>query len=267
MRNVFRAQSRTAAIDPASAGIDNDYYGHIGDAWWDPRGPVGGLHEMNPVRADYVDRSMRAALGRPDPADVRVLDVGCGGGLLTEAIARLGYRVAGVDQSLGAVLAARRHARSAGVAVDYQAGSAYALGVADASFDAVVTSDVFEHLHDLPAAVAEIARALRPGGVLVFDTINRTVRSYLLMILLAQQVFRIVHPRTHRWRMFIRPEELRAVLAANGLDLRDLVGLVPAKPVPAAALEVLRRRSIGGFAIGPDLSASYLGYAVKSSQG
>jgi 2-polyprenyl-6-hydroxyphenyl methylase/3-demethylubiquinone-9 3-methyltransferase len=263
MGDAAQASSRLKALDPASARIDNEYYGDVGDAWWDLRGPLRGLHEMNPARAGYVDQAIMTALGTPARPQTTVLDVGCGGGILSEELARRGYRVTGIDAAQGAIAAARRHASAGGLTIDYRVGSAYELAVADASVDCVVASDVLEHLHDLPRALGEIARVLRPGGVFAFDTINRTVKSYLVMILLGERLIRLVRPGTHNWRMFIRPDELTELLASQGMAVRDTTGLVMANPPPKAAVSLLRRGLLGGFATGSDLSASYLGYAVK----
>jgi 2-polyprenyl-6-hydroxyphenyl methylase/3-demethylubiquinone-9 3-methyltransferase len=263
MGQPANASSRLKALDPAGARIDNEYYGDVGDAWWDPRGPLRGLHEMNPARAGYVDRAIMRALGEQPRTQVTVLDVGCGGGILSEELAGRGYKVTGIDAAQGAIAAARRHASGGGLRIDYRVGSAYELAVADASVDCVVASDVLEHLHDLPQALGEIARVLRAGGVFAFDTINRTVKSYVVMILLGERVIRLVRPGTHNWRMFIRPDELAELLASQGMTVQDTTGLVMAHPPPVAAVSLLRRGLLGGFTTGRDLSASYLGYAVK----
>lgn len=253
---------RLRPLDPARNRIDNEYYDAVGDGWWDERGRFSALHEMNPVRVGYFDRIMSTVVGSP----ARVLDVGCGGGLVSEALARLGHRVRGVDLNPGAIAAAGRHAAAAGVEVDYVVGSATGLPGGDGSVDAVVASDIFEHLHDLDAAVAEIARVLRPGGVLVFDTINRTARSYVVMIVLAEWLLRVNHRGTHNWRMFIRPTELATVLSRHGLALAECTGLAPARPVPAAIASFLRSRRLGGYKLSRDDSASYIGYAVKREE-
>lgn len=258
---------RLSPLDPARTPIDNGFYEEVGDAWWDETGPFSALHEMNPVRVDYFDRVMAERLAPAAGGDtaVRVVDVGCGGGLVAEALARRGYRVTGVDLNPGAIAAARRHAERGGVEVEYLTGSAYRLPSGDASADAVIASDVLEHLHDLDTALAEIARVLRPGGVFAFDTINRTVRSFLIMIIAAERLLRITPRGTHNWRMFIRPAELAALLERQGLTLAEHTGLAPARPVPAAAVGYLRSRRLGGYRVTADKSASYLGYAVKTA--
>ncbi|MGP3977339.1 bifunctional 2-polyprenyl-6-hydroxyphenol methylase/3-demethylubiquinol 3-O-methyltransferase UbiG [Streptomyces sp. 8N114] len=253
----------SAALDPASAAIDNDYYSAIGDSWWDPQGPLRALHDMNPARVDYFDRTVRKLLG-DDRSALRVLDVGCGGGLMSEPLAALGYRVTGLDLSEGSVHTARAHAEASGIEVTYRVGSAYELPVADGSVDAVLMSDVLEHLHDLPTAVAEVARALRPGGVLVFDTINRTAASYLMAIVVLERLLRVIHPGTHNWRMFIRPQELRTALARCGLTLAAPRGLAPTAPPHRLLAALLRRRPLGDFGLTSSTAVSYIGHAVKS---
>ncbi|WP_326691131.1 MULTISPECIES: bifunctional 2-polyprenyl-6-hydroxyphenol methylase/3-demethylubiquinol 3-O-methyltransferase UbiG [unclassified Streptomyces] len=252
-----------SALDPSSAAIDNDYYSEIGDSWWDPEGPLRALHDMNPARVRYFDTTVRARLGE-DRSAVRVLDIGCGGGLMSERLAELGYTVTGLDLSEGSVETARAHARTTGVEVTYRVGSAYELPAEDGSLDAVLLSDVLEHLHDLPGAVAECARVLRPGGVLVFDTINRTAASYLMAILVLERLLKIIHPGTHNWRMFIRPRELHAVLARHGLTPARPRGLAPTAPRHRLLAAIARRRPLGEFGPTSSTAVSYIGHAVKS---
>jgi len=257
---------RLGALDPGHVAIDNDYYHEVGDSWWDTSGPLRALHDMNPVRVSYFDAAARAAFGE-DRAAVRILDIGCGGGLVSERMAALGYPVTGVDLSAGSIETARRHAAVQGVPVEYVVGSAFDLPRADGSVDLVVVSDVLEHLHDLPAATAEIARVLRPGGVVVFDTINRTVASWAKAIVLSERVLRIVYPGTHNWSMFIRPDELRAAFAAHGLTVTDLQGLEPVAPPHRILTAVLRGRAVGPFHLTESTAVSYIGQAVKSQEG
>lgn len=256
-----RKEQRLTALDPAAAAIDNEYYSEIGDSWWDPTGPLRALHDMNPARVQYFDSVARARFGPERTA--KVVDIGCGGGLVSEALARLGYQVTGIDLSEGAVEAARRHAEQSGVEVRYQVGSAYELPIETESVQVVVVSDVLEHLHDLPAAVAEISRVLRPGGVVVFDTINRTAAAYLVAILVSERLLKIIYPGTHNWRMFIRPSELREVFAARGLELGELYGLAPAARHHRLLTAALRKRPLGAFKLTGSTAVSYIGHAVK----
>lgn len=254
-----------AALDPSAVAIDNEYYHEVGDDWWDASGPLRALHDMNPARVSYFDATARQAFGA-DRSRVRVLDIGCGGGLVSERMAALGYPVTGVDLSAGSIETARRHAAATGVTVDYQVGSAYELPKADGSVDLVVISDVLEHLHDLPVAVAEIARVLRPGGIVVFDTINRTVASWLKAIVLSEKILKIIYPGTHNWKMFIRPDELRAVFAGHGLTLTEIKGLEPVAPPHKLVPATLRGRAVGPFHLTPSTAVSYIGQAVKSQE-
>jgi 2-polyprenyl-6-hydroxyphenyl methylase / 3-demethylubiquinone-9 3-methyltransferase len=258
-----KLSGRVAPLDPAATTIDNECYDRFGDGWWQADGPAAGLHEINPIRVEYFDRIFRTELGESAPRTGRFIDIGCGGGILTEAMARRGYRITGFDVSESSLAAARRHAALERVDVTYRTGSAYQLDVATGSVDGVVISDVLEHLHDLGAAGAEIARVLRPGGVLVFDTQNRTVKSYLLMILAAERLLGIIPRRTHDWRMFITPTELDTVLEAHGLAVGELRGMTPALPLHRLVWTAWKHRRLGEFALSDDLSVSYIGYAVR----
>jgi 2-polyprenyl-6-hydroxyphenyl methylase/3-demethylubiquinone-9 3-methyltransferase len=254
------------ALDPDDVEIDNEYYHEVGDSWWDESGPLRALHDMNPTRVGYFDEAARTAYGA-DRARVRVLDIGCGGGLVSERMAALGYQVTGIDQSEGSIETARRHARAGGVTVDYQVGTAGQLSRLDGSVDLVVISDVLEHLYDLPGAVAEIARVLRPGGIVGFDTINRTVASYVKAIVLSEKILKIIYPGTHNWKMFIRPDELRAVFADHGLTLTDTRGLEPVAPPHKLVPNALRGRPVGPFHLTDSTAVSYIGQATKSQEG
>ncbi|MCX5141905.1 MULTISPECIES: bifunctional 2-polyprenyl-6-hydroxyphenol methylase/3-demethylubiquinol 3-O-methyltransferase UbiG [unclassified Streptomyces] len=254
---------RTRTADARPVPIDNEYYDEVGDDWWNTEGPLRVLHEMNPARTGYFDTILRNRFAGRTPGQIRVVDLGCGGGLVSEDLASRGYPVTGIDLSAGTVEAARRHAAATGVQVTYRVGSAYGTELPDGCAEAVVASDVLEHFQDLPAALAEIQRLLVPGGVLLFDTVNRTVRSYLLLILVAEKLLRIIKPGTHNWRMFIRPAELSGLLADRGMRLADTRGLGPARALPAVLPGLLLHRRLGRFAVGDDLSASYIGYATK----
>lgn len=255
---------RTQPIKSESTRIDNECYDLFGERWWDPSGPVAGLHSMNPTRCRYIDRVFQAHFGPAVKNTGRFVDIGCGGGLVTEELSRKGYRIIGFDTSANSLEAARKHAADANVEAEYRYGSVYDLEIESASIDGVVICDVLEHLHDLPAAVSELSRVLKMGGVMVFDTINRTLKSYLLMIVLVQRVAKIVVPDTHDWRLFITPDELKTVLAENGLSVRELVGMTPAKGIFHVIANFLRGKSLGEFRTSANLATSFIGHAEKT---
>jgi 2-polyprenyl-6-hydroxyphenyl methylase/3-demethylubiquinone-9 3-methyltransferase len=254
------------------ARVDNEWYDTLGDEWWAPQGPIALLNQMNPTRAAFfIDRCaahLQPATAEPAAplAGVRVLDVGCGGGHLAERLAHAGALVSGVDRSAPTIEAARRHAQASGLAIDYRAADAAALPYPDASFDAVVSSDFLEHVADrLEAVLAEQARVLRPGGLLGFETVNRTWQSRFVLIWLGQRLLRLAPPHLHDARWFIRPGELVPLLARCGVRVEELRGMVPARnPVLFLAGYFLRRQS-GGFRLGDDLRISYLGYGIKNA--
>ena len=237
--------------------LDNTWWDTLGDAWWDPTGPVRALHEINPVRLAYFLDVLGDLRGR------RLLDLGCGAGLMSEAYARAGAQTLGLDPSRPSLQAGRRHAAGSSPP-HYLVGRGEALPFRDASFDAVCTADSLEHVGQLPAVLDECARVLRPGGLFVFDTINRTWRSRLLMIWAAQRLLRFAPPRTHSFQRFIPPAELRRALQARGLAWRDLRGLSLRRHPLLAACSYAAGGRLGGFALSDDTRVSYLGYAVKA---
>jgi len=239
--------------------VNNEWYHSLGDTWWDPNGVVAALHEVTPVRVGYFCD----VLG--DMADKRVVELGCGGGLMAEEYARRGAHVVGIDRSVPTLRAAQRHAASGGFVIQYVGSLAEGLPFADGAFDAVVTADTLEHVDDLEQVVSEAARVLKPGGRFVYDTVNRTWKSRLLLEWLPQRVFRIVPPDTHDYRQFVRPAELHALLARHGLTNCETRGLALRRHPLAAAVSYARRRRLGGFIISNDLGMSYLGFAIKGS--
>ena len=257
--------------------VDNELYNRPRDIWWDEREPLSTLRTMvNPGRVGYFRSVLIERLGR-DPHGLCALDVGCGGGLLAEEFARLGCAVTGVDPSEPSLETARAHAAASGLAIDYRTGSGEALPFDDAAFDLVYCCDVLEHVADVERVIAEIARVLRPGGVFLYDTVNRTLLSRLLIIGVAQEwsATQFLPPNLHDWRMFIKPAELHAILARHGLIARGVVGLAPAlNPLALLRALYLFRRGhlsygqVGArlrFRVSRDRSASYAGYALKRS--
>jgi 2-polyprenyl-6-hydroxyphenyl methylase/3-demethylubiquinone-9 3-methyltransferase len=256
--------------------VDNQMYDRLADGWWDSDSFLYTLRSgLNPARFPYLRRTMTETLGI-DPKGIGVLDVGCGGGLLAEEFAALGCRVTGVDPSSGSIAAARAHAAQSGLAIDYVEGTGEALPFQDAAFEVVYCCDVLEHVDDVGNTVAEIARVLKPEGAFLFDTINRTWRSKLIMIKLMQEwdSTRCMEPGLHDWNMFIRPAELRGHIENAGLRPGPVTGIAP-KPSPPKLISLLRARRRGELDYaefgermqmreGRDKSVLYAGYAVKA---
>lgn len=258
------------------SSIDNTIYDHIPETWWNEDGFMALLRtSVNPPRFAYFRNILLERL-RLDPGTLQLLDVGCGGGLLSEPFAALGCEVIGVDRSLPTLNAARTHALQSGLTIDYQQASAEALPFACDRFDVVCCCDVLEHVDDLGRVVGEIARVLKPGGVFLFDTINRTLTSKLVAIKMAQdwRLTRLIPRDVHVWDKFIRPDELRVLLEKSGMPVCEFAGLSPALN-PFTALSALVQTKLGRMRFaelgarlklkaGKDLSISYMGFALRS---
>ena len=255
--------------------IDNELYNRPGDIWWDEQQPLSAIRtSLNPGRLAYITRVLERDL-QLNPSGKRALDVGCGGGLLAEEMARLGFDVTGVDPAESSLETARAHAERSGLAVDYRHGTAEALPCDDASFDLVYCCDVLEHVDSVERAVAEAARVLKPGGIYIFDTINRTFLSKLVYIKLFQEWgwTSWMPANLHVWDKFIRPAELQGWMAKHGLEQRDLAGLEPSAN-PLALIRLMRQRKRGKLTFGEfgrrtvhrvtkRTATTYIGYAVR----
>ena len=199
--------------------------------WWDPRGKFRPLHLMNPCRLDYILGQISAEHGRDTGrrgalAGLTVLDIGCGGGLLAEPMARLGAGVTAIDPAPGNIEVARVHARQSGLAIDYRATTAEALGDTGTRFDVVLAMEVVEHVPDPVAFVAAAARLLAPGGLLVVSTINRTRKAWALAVVGAERVLGWLPAGTHDWHRFVTPAELTDAVGMAGLKPVDQTGFV-----------------------------------------
>jgi 2-polyprenyl-6-hydroxyphenyl methylase/3-demethylubiquinone-9 3-methyltransferase len=258
------------------ATINNEIYDHVHATWWEEDGFMALLRtSVNPPRFEYFRNALVERMGFI-PTELQVLDVGCGGGLLSEEFAALGCVVTGVDRSTPTLAAARAHADKSGLAIRYLEASAESLPFTDQTFDVVCCCDVLEHVDDLERVVREISRVLKPGGIFFFDTINRTLRSKLVAIKLAQdwRITRLIPQDVHVWDKFVRPAELVDLLERHGLPKCELAGLSPATN-PAVALGALVRNKLGKMSFAElgtklklkrsnDLSVSYMGFALRS---
>jgi 2-polyprenyl-6-hydroxyphenyl methylase/3-demethylubiquinone-9 3-methyltransferase len=206
-------------------------FSRLAGQWWDQRGAMAPLHKFNPVRLGYV-RDQTAAHFSRDPGrldsltGLRMLDIGCGGGILSEPLARLGASVVGADPSESNIAAAKHHAAVAGLAIDYRATTAEALAAAGESFDVVLAMEVVEHVADLGLFANVAAKMVRPGGLMFVATINRTLKSFALAIVGAEYILRWLPRGTHRWEKFVTPNELEIALEHAGLHIGDATGVI-----------------------------------------
>jgi 2-polyprenyl-6-hydroxyphenyl methylase/3-demethylubiquinone-9 3-methyltransferase len=260
----------------ASRRVDNGIYDRVHATWWDEDGFMALLRtSVNPGRSAYFRRVLCERLQR-EPAGLQLLDVGCGGGLLAEEFARMGFAVTGLDRSQPSLQAARAHAERDGLDIEYLEGEADTLPFEAQRFDVVSCCDVLEHVDEPRRVLGEIARVLKPGGVFLFDTINRTLRSKLVAIKLAQdwRPTRFIPRDVHVWDKFITPDELSEYMRSQRLWSCEMVGLSPPRnPVPAFGAFVRHKLGRLSFAeLGArmrleqsrDLSISYMGFALAS---
>ena len=232
-------------------GAEIAKFDRLAAQWWDPKGPMAPLHAMNPARCGWIIERLARRHGR-DPegaeplAGLRVLDVGCGAGLASEALARAGADVTGLDAAATALGAARAHAAGQGLAITTgKACRRTLLAEGAGGFDAVVALEVIEHVADREAFCRHLAGLVAPGGLVFLSTLNRTPRSYLMAKLGAEYLLRLLPVGTHDWRMFVRPAEMGAELRAAGLRVADIAGLV-------------RDPLTGRWRIGRDVGVNYL---------
>jgi 2-polyprenyl-6-hydroxyphenyl methylase / 3-demethylubiquinone-9 3-methyltransferase len=224
-------------------------------SWWNPRGGFRPLHQINPVRLDFIRRHLLAHFRREahslSPfAGLSLADIGCGGGLVAEPMARLGFHVTGIDAGAEAIAVARAHAAANRVAVDYRVGDVVSLAGSGARFDVVLALEIVEHLADRGAFFAALGGLVKPGGVFVGATLNRTARAFALAIFGAEFLLRWLPPGTHDWRRFVRPSEFVLGLRRAGMITTELAG-------------VCRDWRTGRWGECGDLSVNYMLVAVR----
>jgi len=197
--------------------------------WWDLEGKFKPLHMLNPCRLDYITRQIAAEFGRdltgPTPfAGLRILDIGCGGGLLCEPMARLGATIVGVDAAAGNIPVAKIHAEQSGLVIDYRHGTAEAMAADGEQFDVVLNMEVVEHVADPLGFLTACQQLLKPGGLHICSTLNRNPKSYMMAIIGAEHIMRWLPKGTHEWSKFITPDELFELMTNAGLNPVDRKG-------------------------------------------
>ena len=228
----------------------------LGGDWWDPAGPMAPLHRINPLRIRFLRDEIAKHFGLTPLGDdgplgrLSVLDVGCGGGLLSEPLSRLGAKVTGLDPAPASIEVARAHAAATGASAQYRQGTVEDLAAEGALFDVVLALEVVEHVADVAGFLHAAARVMKPGGMMVVSTLNRTLKSFALAIVGAEYVLRWLPEGTHRWEQFVTPEELAAALGAAGLTVRRKQGL---------GFDPLRRE----WRLTSDLGVNYFAVAVR----
>ncbi len=220
-------QSAQTTVDPTEVAK----FEAMATEWWDPKGKFKPLHMMNPVRLDYITSQIAAEFGRDLTGSrpfegLRLLDIGCGGGLLSEPMARLGAEVVGADAAERNIPVARIHAEQSGLEIDYRHTTAEALAAAGEEFDVVLNMEVVEHVSDPLAYLTACQRLLKPGGLMIASTLNRNPKSFMVAIVGAERVMRWLPVGTHDWSKFITPRELEDLITRAGLRQVDVKGFV-----------------------------------------
>jgi 2-polyprenyl-6-hydroxyphenyl methylase/3-demethylubiquinone-9 3-methyltransferase len=257
--------------------INNRVYDEQANAWWDENKFLHLLKVMvNPWRVPYFRDTLFRHFGQ-NLSGVRLLDIGSGGGVLAEEFAAVGCQVTGIDTSARSIAVAQAHAAQGGLSIDYRVDSGTDLPFEDRSFEAVSCCDVLEHIHGWRQVVAEAGRVLVPGGLFLFDTINRTLKSRVVMIFGLQELplTRLMPADTHVWKMFITPDEMEEAVHRQGMRIEDLKGGAISQNPVATLWHVMQRKAgrISFAELGErltlrldgDLSMNYLGYARKSA--
>lgn len=222
---------KTAPSAPSIAADEVAQFSRLAECWWDPEGEMGILHRMNPARLGYI-RDQISANMRKDAASsaplqgINLLDIGCGGGLLTEPLCRMGATVTGLDASPEGIKAATAHAAQGGLTIEYKTSSAEEFCESGRTFDVITALEIVEHTANLPSLLAAASRLLKPKGLLFLSTVNRTPSSFLKAIVAAEYILGWVPKGTHHWRKFVRPSELADMLERHNINVMDISGVI-----------------------------------------
>jgi len=225
------AQRPAGAAESTVDAAEVERFSRLAADWWNPRGAMAPLHKFNPVRLAYIRDQAAAHFGRdPKRLDslkgLRILDIGCGGGLLSEPLARIGADVVGADPAANNIEVAKLHAVQSGVTADYRCTTAEALADAGERFDIVLAMEVVEHVSDVELFIRRCAEMVKPGGLMLTATLNRTLKSFALAIVGAEYVLRWLPRGTHRWDKFVTPDELERALERGGLRRIGETGVI-----------------------------------------
>jgi 2-polyprenyl-6-hydroxyphenyl methylase/3-demethylubiquinone-9 3-methyltransferase len=221
------ADSPHTTVDP----VEIERFSRIAEEWWDPKGKFAPLHQLNPVRIGYLrDRAaahwQRDALSGTPLAGLDLLDIGCGGGLLSEPMCRLGANVTGIDAALRNIATAALHAEGQGLTIEYDATTAEALAASGRTFDIVLALEIVEHVADVELFLRCCGQLVKPGGLLFLSTLNRTAKAWALAIAGAEYVLRWLPRGTHDWRKFLKPSEVVRGLRGGDIEAQEIVGVV-----------------------------------------
>lgn len=205
-----------------------EHFSKDSSRWWDENGPFKPLHRLNPVRLSYVKEQICSHYDLDHKSlkpftKLSILDIGCGGGLVCEPMARMGAKITGIDADHGAIFTAKSHADEQGLEIEYLCGTAEDLGK---KYDVVLALEVIEHVSDPAEFVKTVAGLVKPGGIVIFSTLNRTAKSYALGIMAAEYLLQWVPQGTHSWKKFIKPSELAGFARQAGLKPQDVCGLI-----------------------------------------
>ncbi|SKA35104.1 3-demethylubiquinone-9 3-methyltransferase [Enhydrobacter aerosaccus] len=248
--------SDAATVDPAEV----ERFARIAEEWWDPKGKFAPLHRLNPVRLAYIrDRAAahwhRDALSGQPLQGLSLLDIGCGGGLIAEPMARLGANVTGIDAADRNIATASLHAERQGLSIDYRATTAEAVARSGQRFDIVLALEIVEHVADVDLFLQTCAQLVKPGGLLFLSTLNRTAKAWAMAVAGAEYVLRWLPRGTHDWRKFLKPSEVVRGLRSGGIDPQEIVGVVYS---PLSRTWSLNRN---------DLDVNYMLYGIAPTTG